>query len=128
MCRTLIKKRVLLFIAQGVTSVIASASHGLQYRSICDNSVTFRLPKTQETSSHRTSDSRKKLVIRDLKQNDAAVERRWSHIQICIQFHGSQSRAFSRERSTQSPPRCQGSDRNKLHGVRSLFNFLLLKI
>ena len=45
-----------------------------------------------------------------------------------IQIHGSQSRAFSRERSTQSPPRCQGSDRNKLHGERSLFNFLLLKI
>ena len=43
-------------------------------------------------------------------------------------LHGSQSRAFSRERSTQPPPRCQGSDRNKLHGARSLFNFLLLKI
>ena len=44
------------------------------------------------------------------------------------QFHGSQSRAFSREHSTQPLPRRQGSDRNKLHGARSLFKFLLLKI
>ena len=43
-------------------------------------------------------------------------------------FHGSQSRAFSREHSTQPLPRRQGSDRNKLHGARSLFKFLLLKI
>ena len=45
-----------------------------------------------------------------------------------LEFHGSQSRAFSRERSTQPPLRCQGSDRNKLHGAGSLFNCLLLKI
>ena len=44
------------------------------------------------------------------------------------EIHGSQSRAFSREHSTQPLPRRQGSDRNKLHGARSLFKFLLLKI
>ena len=44
------------------------------------------------------------------------------------QIHGSQLRAFSREHSTQPLPRRQGSDRNKLHGARSLFKFLLLKI
>ena len=43
-------------------------------------------------------------------------------------IHGSQLRAFSREHSTQPLPRRQGSDRNKLHGARSLFKFLLLKI
>ena len=42
--------------------------------------------------------------------------------------HGSQLRAFSREHSTQPPPRCKGSDRNKLHSAGSLFNCLLLKI
>ena len=44
------------------------------------------------------------------------------------EIHGSQLRAFSREHSTQPLPRRQGSDRNKLHGARSLFKFLLLKI
>ena len=42
--------------------------------------------------------------------------------------HGSQLRAFSRQHSTQPLLRRQGSDRNKLHGARSLFKFLLLKI
>ena len=45
-----------------------------------------------------------------------------------MEIHGSQLRAFSREHSTQPLPRRQGSDRNKLHGARSLFKFLLLKI
>ena len=52
------------------------------------------------------------------------------NLKVCTvyQIHGSQLRAFSRERSTQPPPRCKGSDRNKLHGAGSLFNCLLLKI
>ena len=49
-------------------------------------------------------------------------------LSLWVNFHGSQSRAFSREHSTQPLPRCQGSDHNKLHGKGSLFNFLLLKV
>ena len=52
----------------------------------------------------------------------------FQNLYIKYEFHGSQLRAFSREHSTQPLPRRQGSDRNKLHGARSLFKFLLLKI
>ena len=65
----------------------------------------------------------------DIREDIKHYQDTLSHASSKVDYsHGSQLRAFSREHSTQPLPRRQGSDRNKLHGARSLFKFLLLKI